>query len=281
MFCKNCGRSLKENENFCPSCGAKIEKASKVKSEKKSNSSIVSIVLGIISIVMPLIGLPLAIIGLIFGIKAKKEEKNPVGMILSIIGLVFSILLICFMILIFALAVTEEENYGERDYSNYSDSFDEYFDRFDDYFDEDMDDRLEGYKWKFKDGSILYLYENGKYIWYQSDMDHKDNYTEGTYILKEKEDAVDYIARNFSEYNLSKEEQYKFFSNSKDSIYKLENYVYIGLDCTKNITDGKESELALGLVPYFGFYDRTSDSLEVSNAKTSSSATFVRYGKIG
>ena len=31
MFCKNCGKSLKENENFCPSCGEKIEKTSKIK----------------------------------------------------------------------------------------------------------------------------------------------------------------------------------------------------------------------------------------------------------
>lgn len=282
MFCKNCGRVLKESDNFCPSCGMKKERI--VTTNTKNTKSIVSIVLGMISIFIPLLGLPLSIVGLVFGIKAKKEEKNSVGMILSIIGLVLSILVISFFVLVVILAYNEEKRYGDRNYSDYSEDFDDFFNHFDESFDEsfneDIEDSIEGYKWKSIDGSILYLYDDGKYIWYQSDNDHKDNYTEGTYKIKTKEDAVNYIAKDLSEYNLSKEEQYKFFNDSKNNLYKIDNYVYIGLNCIKNINDGKESEHALGLVSYYGFYDKMTRSLETSNLKTSVHGGFVRYGKI-
>ena len=37
MYCRNCGRELLENDNFCPACGTKVEK----KTQEPENREIV------------------------------------------------------------------------------------------------------------------------------------------------------------------------------------------------------------------------------------------------
>lgn len=117
MYCKNCGNSIKENENFCTNCGTKINKVNLEsdnqgnlinndinsnninnlkKSEKKLEKNL-SIVLGIVSLILLFFtkfSIPLSILGIILGIIAFRENKKyKIGLILNIISLVIRIIL--------------------------------------------------------------------------------------------------------------------------------------------------------------------------------------------
>lgn len=286
MYCKNCGRRLEEHEKFCPDCGQKKQEMNQTHPEnyhvveKKHNNTTPSIVLGILSLMIPFLGLPLAIIGLVLGIKAKKEENNKAGMILSIIGLILSALmwlLFCFFI-IFAIAFDDEIDKDENTFDDVRDEFNESIPYY--RHNTDISSGVKGYKWKSVDGSMLYLYSDGKYIWYQNDDDHNNDYTSGTYVIYEGEKAVDYIDKNLSEYGIDRKEQYDFFESASDNLYQIENYLYLGLNCTENITDGKKSDNGLGLVSYYGFYDDSYHFLDVANLSMSSRGGFLRVSKI-
>ena len=274
MYCKRCGNFLKENERFCPNCGEKREENSYMNNniqidrvqEKKSNKGTIAIVLGILSFVIPIIGLPLSIIGLILGIKAKNENNGRVGMSLSIIGLVVSI----FVTFIFVISSTTVLSFLDKakDLSNSDNNYSEKYD--------EVEDEVEGYKWKGTDGSMLYLYEDGHYEWYKSDSNHTDNYYKGSYFIYENEEAIKYIDEELSEYGLTSQEQYDLIDRASASYYKIENYMLLGLNCTERFINGSQVYAGLGVTPYYGFYNKNYQYLDIANMKTASYVGFYR-----
>jgi|GEM_PF-4857015 len=104
MFCKNCGRELKDDAKFCDNCGAKVvfKHANNDDDENEKpecdGKVTIAFVLGISSLAvwtLPVIGLPISIIGLVLGVKSNKVKLHTAAIILNIIGLVLSISL-CF-----------------------------------------------------------------------------------------------------------------------------------------------------------------------------------------
>jgi hypothetical protein len=118
MKCKYCGKDLKETENFCGGCGAKVEReevnqnvdttttnTQQVNVPKSEPLGTASMVIGIISLVLTflvsIIILPLAIVGLILGIvnKSKKGKKisgiilNSIAIFLNVAAVVVTVLL--------------------------------------------------------------------------------------------------------------------------------------------------------------------------------------------
>lgn len=115
VFCSECGKKINKGENFCTSCGAKVEnvnvKNDNVKKEnvvvQKSGLRTASIVLGIIGIVFSLmvvlspIAFILSVVGLILGICAVKRVRNVAGILLNSIGLFLSIIMVILFVLVF------------------------------------------------------------------------------------------------------------------------------------------------------------------------------------
>lgn len=103
MYCEKCGHEIKEGSNFCLECGTKLKKmSSEVNDNKKANSALVSLIIGIISITFGSFLLPLPIVGLIIGLKAKeKTGVRKTGIILNLVSILFSILMWFLLISLF------------------------------------------------------------------------------------------------------------------------------------------------------------------------------------
>ena len=119
MFCKNCGKELNENTNFCPYCGEKVyndEAYVKVNlgyDSPKSNKICVKALVGfIVSLAgILLAALPCGIVGIIFSIMGKKEAeaKGLKGRGFAIAGIVVGIIDIAFGILAIIAAIAAIE----------------------------------------------------------------------------------------------------------------------------------------------------------------------------
>ena len=93
-FCPKCGKEMKEDENFCSSCGGQIE----LQADKADKFALTGMILGLVSIIawiIPLFGYPIAICGIVFSAKGLKSTtgkgKAIAGLILSIIFLLLTL----------------------------------------------------------------------------------------------------------------------------------------------------------------------------------------------
>jgi hypothetical protein len=135
MFCKNCGKQVKDGAAFCNNCGATLVKTAEkpVQSEAKNkveekptvssaqpkqstNPPKKGFVYGLISVLfgawIPFLGLPLPICGLIFSNKELKKSPNNLsraGKIMSIVGIVIGIL----MLLLVAVGIATDDEPDE------------------------------------------------------------------------------------------------------------------------------------------------------------------------
>ena len=178
MYCKNCGKTLSQEENFCTNCGAKVENEINSITEsniiqnqfdinnqyvdnnvKKSNwKSTASLIIGIISLLLVFIFLiftiPLSIIGIVFGIMGIKENKA--GLVLNIISLVLPIPL--FLVYTSLLGIGSNPALGTWDCKAFNNGY---------------NDDLEYIV-------TMKLEENNKFIWSKYN-DGKNNYVSGNY----------------------------------------------------------------------------------------------------
>ena len=119
MFCRFCGKELKDGVKFCANCGAKVETYEKTQYFSESNSAQTQLyvnnitpeeylkmleeekakkpnpfaIIGIATSVIPVVGLTFSIIGL------AKSKKSKVARILSSIGVgISSFILFCILL---------------------------------------------------------------------------------------------------------------------------------------------------------------------------------------
>ena len=274
MYCTNCGNKLKDTEHYCTNCGKKITISNLNNNQTKNNYDILSIIFGFIGIALfwnIIISIPLAIIGIVLGKKHKKETGDKVpGIIISVISLILSSLVIIFIMvaIIFSshflnIFINSIENYTPYQ----SEEYDKYFENYD----------IQGYSWLGDDNSVLYLEKNKNYIWYQNDNEHTDNYHSGTYQYYNGTDAINYITTNLPQYGITKEEQYELF---EDSTYNVSDYYLIIINCNKAVMNGIEQYEVTNAIYYYGFYDKTTNRLELVNMNSNNKAGFIRKDKL-
>ena len=114
MFCKNCGKEINDNANFCPSCGEKVDMSiykniiEDVDESKMNPFCMAGIILAILMFFFNYQGLVgyAAIIVSIIGFWQAKEKKQK-GLILAIVAMVISGV----FSLIYIKAMTDYQNY--------------------------------------------------------------------------------------------------------------------------------------------------------------------------
>lgn len=263
MYCRNCGRPLTEKEKYCPTCGKSTStESNKIESSNQKGKSDLSLLLGIISCVCfwnPILSFPLALISIITGIHAKKENnQKTIGPILGGISILLTLIEITLITLFgwyIIHHVTEETEIEKNDWDQFYETFEHWKESFD----------ISGYSWLGDDQSILYLNYDKSYIWYQSDLDHEDNFTTGTYTFYTAETAINYIANNLKEYEITEEAQKELFQDGK---YSIQDYYLIILNEKKSIIEGKEQQT--NIMYYYGFYNKNKKCLELVNMNTNS-----------
>jgi hypothetical protein len=218
MYCKNCGKEVKEGEKFCRECGTSLdnnvtkeEKAAPIKVDNTTATdapvnkglAIASLVLGIASFIFGWFLLPLPIIGLILGIvqKGKCGEKTA-GIILNSIslGLIIIATLVLGSLFVTVLGNIEDHCPDGECIDNVIEEIEE--ENNDDETGEILDYlrpwnlykhlrqgqlgkelTLEG-GWRYLGtAKEYYTFRNGEFYWYK-DVDNKeDNYYYGTYTF--------------------------------------------------------------------------------------------------
>lgn len=148
MYCKNCGKKLKENEEYCSNCGqgknepvTKTVSASNTKVKNKNASLSVGFGIGCIvaSFFISVLCIPFGIVSIVYFMKAKKEgETNPVGLMLSIVGMVIGVLILIFWILFVNFVFDMIDR--EMDRNDYKRSYERY--DYNDYEYDDYDGKL-------------------------------------------------------------------------------------------------------------------------------------------
>lgn len=127
MKCIYCGANIEKEDNFCNTCGSKIEinnyhNISSSANEKKNSNGTVSLVLGIIACVffyVPFFSIPLGIVSIVLGVNHKKETgSKTAGTILGIISLILTTIVITLLTLfiVWAVNLETEDNYHNDDY---------------------------------------------------------------------------------------------------------------------------------------------------------------------
>lgn len=114
MYCPNCGHEMKDDEKFCPCCGARIDNGKVVfqrettgaEKERNREYGLICMICGILSLILPVLNLPLSIVALAFAKKCNPEDPfTKTGRITGIIGLILSIISYVFAIIYVVLLV--------------------------------------------------------------------------------------------------------------------------------------------------------------------------------
>ena len=277
MYCKNCGKKLNKGEKYCTYCGEALEEEIINEPNQTINSSNnTSLILGIISCIffwIPFLSIPLAIVSIITGISQKKESnKFSVGIILGIISIILTIIMIFLIIFLFTFAIDHIDD-ALDDYQ-----IDNIIDNYHDIFNSNQElSDIKGYSWLADDNSVLYLNEDNTYIWYLKDSDHEDNYYQGKVTTYKGEEAIQYIATNLKEFNLTEEEQRKFFEKEEHTI---NDYYIMILTCEKAKMNGKETDGTTNTAYYYGFYSKENKYLDLTNLSTKAKSGFTLKEKI-
>lgn len=98
-FCRNCGKEMEMDVNFCESCGTNNQNTIYVKQNPLEKNAMIGFILGLCSTaawLLPLLGYPVAVCGIVFSAKGLKPNKNKgkaiAGLTLSIIFLVLTLI---------------------------------------------------------------------------------------------------------------------------------------------------------------------------------------------
>lgn len=165
--------------------------------EKNSNAlGIASLILGIIAFVFGVvffISIPLAIVSIIFGIislvKRNSKGLSIAGIILSSISIIASIGIILILGAIGSSIGDDDVKSGIVSFMNkLSEGQTENL---------DIENKLDGNRWKMDDGSVLELRDDGTYYWYKTEEDTTDNYFFGTYKTYLGDRAIEKIDEEY------------------------------------------------------------------------------------
>ncbi len=258
MYCKKCGKELKETDSFCSSCGSSVEEVK----NNNSSASIVFAVIAIFTIWVPIVCIPCAIVAIITG----KKNDNKGGMVVGIVSLILSLLftLIIVLMVLFAFFVASSDQ--AKDVHKYVEEFSDNFDDFKEHFSEGVD--LKGHSFTGSDGTLLVLNSDNSYVWYGTNRE--TDYSMGDYEVYNGMEAVNYIVENFSKFGLSFDKQMKGFDDDK---YQISNYYLLVLDCNKMVVDGKDSSDKKDSYVYYGFYN--DSSLKLIDMETGENKNFI------
>lgn len=165
--------------------------------EKNSNAlGIASLILGIIAFVFGVvffISIPLAIVSIIFGIislvKRNSKGLSIAGITLSSISIIASIGIILILGAIGSSIGDDDAKSGIVSFMNkLSKGQTENL---------DIENKLDGNRWKMDDGSVLELRDDGTYYWYKTEEDTTDNYFFGTYKTYLGDRAIEKIDEEY------------------------------------------------------------------------------------
>ena len=220
MFCKNCGKEIKEGEKFCRECGTAVDGTAQPITPNsngtvpmKKGLAIASLVLGICSFIFGWFLLPLPIIGLILGIvqKGKCGEKTT-GIILNSIAL--GLIIIAYLLLGTALVSFTKYLVNECEGEDCINSIIEDDDNIiEDDTTSEILDRLRDWNlykhlrqgnlaknveltggWRYLGTAKEYFtFYNGEFYWYKDVDDREDNYYSGTYTIEKGADSMSSI----------------------------------------------------------------------------------------
>lgn len=204
--------------------------------ERKSGFGIASFILGLIGALGGILVLPgviCGVLGIIFGLlslsKKTKKGLSISGIILGLIGIIVSIVIMVSSI-------------------KYSNNI----------------DLICGKSWiETHDDSYLVLNDDKSFKYYRNKDDFSDNYYEGTYEVYFGAKAVNYIADDLSKYNFTLEEQMKLLT--KDN---LKYYCCIVLNNEKCLINGKMDSKVVNKTPYYGWYDKDKEEINLINMNT-------------
>lgn len=120
-YCQNCGNEVREDEKFCPACGASLNE-NEVNIEIQNENSVpkcftifgkIGYILGIVTIAICLIpwlnvlSFEAGPVGIVFSCLGKKDtslaSKTKVGFILSLVGTIVGFIMYIIYTVIFAL----------------------------------------------------------------------------------------------------------------------------------------------------------------------------------
>lgn len=236
MYCANCGCKLDKDDEYCYKCGSKINKTKAVVNEN------IPLILGILSLVFfinPFFSIPFACASIVIGIYYKKiSGRFSIGSIISI----FSISLTLFLLLSTLLVMPILESSTFKEETNI-------IDKYDDTKDNDTKDNytIIGYSFSGSDNTVLELKQDGTYKWSKIDDDTYN--LSGKYLIYNGNEAIEYIASKLGDSSISREEQYKYFTDGK---YSLKDYYLIVLSSNSNY------------IYLYGFFNESNSSIDLS-----------------
>lgn len=221
--------------------------------EKNSNAlGIASLILGIIAFVFGVvffISIPLAIVSIILGIislvKRNSKGLSIAGIILSSISIIASIGIILILGAIGSSIGDDDVKSGIVSFMNkLSKGQTENL---------DIENKLDGNRWKMDDGSVLELRDDGTYYWYKTEEDTTDNYFFGTYKTDLGDRAIEKIDE---EYGFNEEGYSHNTAVLRTDIYYLE------LNKEKMKIEGETKDVVqstkYALFFYYGAYSECS-----------------------
>lgn len=195
------------------------------KKKRGSTLSILALVFSIIALPLTcfLVGVIFTILALILGVTAlvlKQENKG-----LAIGGIVISAITLILEIVAVVACVSYLENVDPEEMMEVLvPTYNKLMAQTDDY---EIEDKLSGYAWKMDDDSILCLYDDGSFCWFQSEETLA--WYEGTYSLSQGNDAVDDLKLHgfFNEDEFEKQDKFL-----RSDVY------YLTLDTDTVVIDG-------------------------------------------
>lgn len=254
MYCANCGCKIDKDDKYCYKCGSKINE---VKSKVIVNENIL-LILGILSLVFflnPFISIPFACASIGIGIYYRKVSgRFSIGFIMGI----FSISLTIFLLLSTLLVMPIFENSTFEEETNI-------IDKYDDTKDSDKKDNytIIGYSFSGSDNTVLELNQDGTYKW--SKIDDNTYNLSGKYLIYNGNEAIEYIASKLGDSSISREEQYKYFTDGK---YSLDNYYLIVLSSDSNY------------IYLYGFFNESNSSIDLSVVGSNNWVKFTMKDRI-
>lgn len=138
---------------------------------------------------------------------------------------------------------------------------------------ETVQNEIRNTTWIASDGSEVVFGEK-EIHWYQEENIHDDNFYAGTYEYYRGSEAINFITTELSSYGITEEKLEKVFASNDQ--YSEDNFVVFNIVYSSLTIDGKISEPAVSLVPWFGFILEDGTYLDVANMNTGTYYAFTK-----